>query len=152
MADISKTQNHTLDSAELRGRLEKLAAEMTQKFGIKSKWEGDTCHLSGSVLKDGKVMMTEEAVTIEVYGEGGTGYFGGSGFTSKARFTGVKVRQQRPPGWGLHALQRSLAGFADWVLEEIPYLIPAEETIPVLAAVDAVYRSARSGRREDVEV
>jgi putative polyhydroxyalkanoate system protein len=66
MADISKTQNHELESTELRTRLEKLATEMTQKFGIKSNWDGDTCHLSGSVLKNGKLMMADKSVTIEL--------------------------------------------------------------------------------------
>ncbi|MFZ6020589.1 MAG: hypothetical protein ACOYXO_13350 [Chloroflexota bacterium] len=48
-------------------------------------------------------------------------------------------------------MQRSLRGFVNWVLDDQPYLIPAEEALAVLAAVEAVYRSAQSGQRESVE-
>jgi predicted dehydrogenase len=53
---------------------------------------------------------------------------------------------------GLHALQRSLAGFAKWVLNDKPYLTPARETLPVLATVDGIYRSAKTGKRECIEI
>ena len=56
----------------------------------------------------------------------------------------------RPPGWGMHALQRSLEAFRAWVMEDQPYLTPAEEALPVLAAVDALYRSSESGKKETI--
>jgi hypothetical protein len=56
-----------------------------------------------------------------------------------------------PPEWGVHALQRSRAGFARWILDDKPFLIPAASTLPVLAAVDGIYRSAQSGQREKIE-
>ena len=33
-----------------------------------------------------------------------------------------------------------------------PYLTPAEEALPVLAAISAIYRSARSGQKEPVSL
>ena len=96
------------------------------------------------------VAATGQAVTIEVYGEKGTALYRSSDYFPTVRFVGVKVRKQRPPEWGVHALQRSLAGFAHWVLDDKPYLIPADQTIPVLAAVDGIYRSAGSGKRETI--
>jgi len=97
------------------------------------------------------VAAREQAVTIEVYGERGTALYRDLPLPS-VKFVGVNVRKEHPPEWGLHALQRSLAGFANWVLTDKPYLIPAHETLPVLAAVDGIYRSAQSGRRERIEV
>lgn len=93
------------------------------------------------------VAASEQAVAIDVYGERGTALYRDLPFPS-VRFIGVDVRKERPPVWGLHALQRSLAGFANWVLAGKPYLTPAHESLPVLAAVDGIYRSARSGQRE----
>jgi len=93
------------------------------------------------------VAASEQAVTIEVYGERGTALYKDLPLLG-VKFVGVKVRKERPPEWGLHALQRSLAGFANWVLADKPYLTPAHETLPVLAAVDGIYRSAGSGKRE----
>lgn len=66
MADISKTKSHSMDPEELRGRLEKLADEMTRKFGIKARWDEDTCHLSGPALKKGMLTMSPSEVTIEL--------------------------------------------------------------------------------------
>lgn len=97
------------------------------------------------------VAAKEGAVTIEVYGEQGIALYRDLPLPS-LKFRGVKVRKERPPEWGVHALQRSLAGFANWILADEPYLTPAPETLPVLAAVDGIYRSARSGKRENVGI
>ena len=88
----------------------------------------------------------EQAVTIEAYGEHGTARYSNQP-RSTVKFSGVKVRRERPPQRGVHALQRSLAGFAEWVLDDKPFLIPADNTLPVLAAVDGIYHSAQSGQR-----
>ena len=66
MADISKSRDHEMDLAELRPKLEELAEEMASKFGIKCRWEGDTCHLSGPALKNGLLKMTPRTVSIEL--------------------------------------------------------------------------------------
>jgi UDP-N-acetyl-2-amino-2-deoxyglucuronate dehydrogenase len=97
------------------------------------------------------VAASEQKVTIEAYGERGTAIYAERPLP-QVKFVGVNVRKERPPEWGVHALQRSLAGFAHWVMNDKPYLIPAHETLPVLAAVDGIYRSAQSGRRECIEI
>lgn len=93
---------------------------------------------------------TEQKVTLEAYGERGTTLYADRPFPH-VKFMGVKVKKERPPEWGVHALQRSLAGFANWVLNDKPFLTPAKSTLPVLAAVDGIYRSANSGCRFNVE-
>lgn len=97
------------------------------------------------------VAAREQAVTIEAYGERGTGLYRNLPLPS-VKFVGVNVRQEPPPVWGVHALQRSLSGFAKWILEDKPFLIPARSSLPVLAAVDGIYRSAISGRRSTIEM
>ena len=92
------------------------------------------------------VAASEQAVTIEAYGEQGTARYRNTPLPS-VKFIGIRVRKERPPEWGVHALQRSLAGFANWVLDEKPYLIPVASTLPVLAAVDGIYRSAISSQK-----
>ena len=89
----------------------------------------------------------EGAVTIEVSGARGAASYRNLP-RPRVSFQGVKVRPQRPPVWGVHALQSSLAAFTRWVLDDLPYLTPATEALPVLAAVQAIYASARSGKRE----
>ncbi|MCX8068823.1 MAG: Gfo/Idh/MocA family oxidoreductase, partial [Anaerolineae bacterium] len=63
------------------------------------------------------VAHREQAVTIIFYGEKGTAIYRDRPWPS-VHFLGVKVRRQRPPVWGVHALQRSLAAFAAWVLDD----------------------------------
>ena len=93
----------------------------------------------------------EQAVTIEAYGENGTAIYHDLPFPS-VKFIGARIRPERPPGWGVHALQRSLAGFARWILDDDPFLIPAPSALPALAAVDAIYCSARDGSRVEIDV
>ncbi len=97
------------------------------------------------------VAASEQAVTIDVYGDKGTAKYQNLPF-SKVKFKGVNARKENPPEWGIHVLQRSLAGFANWILFDKPYLIPAHESIAVLAAVDGIYRSAASGKQEIIEI
>lgn len=66
MPDVSVTREHNLEADELRTRIENLANEMSQKFGIKCRWDGDICHLSGNPLKNGKVTMGPTSVSLEL--------------------------------------------------------------------------------------
>ena len=92
------------------------------------------------------VAATEQQVTVEAYGERGTAIYADRPLPY-VKFIGANVKKERPPEWGIHALQRSLAGFAKWILDDKPFLIPAASTLPVLAAVDGIYRSANTGHR-----
>jgi len=100
------------------------------------------------------VSRPEQGLSIEVYGSRGTALYSNRPWPH-VRFRGVRATRQIPPFRGVHALQRSLAGFRAWIADETPagprpYLTPAQEALPVLAAVDAIYRSSRSGRREEL--
>lgn len=95
------------------------------------------------------VAVPEQSVTVEMYGEQGAALYKMTPLPS-VKFFGVRVKKQRPPVWGVHAYQRSLAGFANWVLDDEPYLIPVEDSVNVLSAIDAIYRSAESGKRESI--
>jgi UDP-N-acetyl-2-amino-2-deoxyglucuronate dehydrogenase len=91
----------------------------------------------------------EQALSIEIYGSRGTARYSDRPWPH-VQFRGVRPRRARPLGGRIHALQRSLEGFRSWVTDDRPYLIPAAEALPALAAVDAIYRSSRTGRREEV--
>lgn len=95
------------------------------------------------------VAASQQAVIIEVYGKQGTARYRNIPLPS-VKFIGARVRKEHPPEWGVHALHRSLSGFANWVLTDKPYLVPAHEALPVLAAVDGIYRSVKSSCRENI--
>jgi predicted dehydrogenase len=95
------------------------------------------------------VAHAEQAVSIEVYGSRGTAIYRDRPWPH-VRFHGVRPPRAQPPGGRIHALQRSLEGFRAWVVDDHPYLTTAADALPVLAAVDAIYRSSRSGRREEI--
>lgn len=90
----------------------------------------------------------EDSVTIRVDGQAGSAIYREKPMPA-LKFRGVKVKTERPPVRGFHALQRSLAAFVAWVLDDQPYLIPAPEALSALAAVEAIYRSAQTGKREN---
>lgn len=97
------------------------------------------------------VAATEQPVSLEIYGERASATYTQRTWRSLVT-SGGRVRRERPPIFGVHAFQRSLAAFARWVMKgDIPYLTPASSALPVLAAVEAVYRSAQSGQRETAE-
>lgn len=106
---------------------------------------------SGTIISvtSSMVAATEGQVTIEAYGERGTAIYADRPLPH-VKFIGANIKKERPPEWGLHALQRSLAGFANWVMNDKPFLVPAASTLPVLAAVDGIYRSAMSKQQEDI--
>lgn len=111
---------------------------------------------NGAVLQITSSMVAnpEGAVTLEVYGERGTAIYTNLPrprlvvHLAKGAFRIRRLGQV--PYWGFHALHRSLKGFRDWVLEERPFLVPAAEALQALAVVEAIYRSAREGKRVDV--
>ena len=78
------------------------------------------------------VATPERPVSCELYGAKGSSFYR-NGPLPDLRF--------------LDALGRSLEGFRAWVEAERPYRAPAEAALPVLAAVEAIYRAAESGGR-----
>ena len=107
---------------------------------------------NGSALQVSSTMVAapEQAISIEIYGSKGTGIYKG-GLLPKASFKGVKVKKEMPPVKGVHALFASLEGFRQWIAGTAPYLMPVENSLPVLAAVQALYRSSETGKKEPVD-
>lgn len=115
-----------------------------------------TLELAGGTLlqiNSQMVGVTDEPLRIDVYGEQGSAHYRNRPWP-RVSFRGVRPPRHRPPRYGLlrgaHALARSLEGFRAWVQEGEPYLIPGREALPALAAVEALYRAARSGRRVEI--
>jgi len=92
----------------------------------------------------------EGAVSIEVYGSRATALYTDRPWP-RVRFIGAQIKTRNVPVFGFHALQRSIEGFRRWLDGGAPHLAAGGASLPVLAAVEAVYRSARSGKREKVE-
>jgi len=108
---------------------------------------------NGALIQISSSMIAnpEQAISIEVYGEIGTALYTDKPLP-KVRFRGANLKKEKPPVWGIHALQRSLEAYRLWVMDNKPYLTPAREALPVLAAIEALYRSAKSGQKEQVEI
>jgi predicted dehydrogenase len=108
---------------------------------------------SGALIQISSSMVasSEQPVSVEMYGEKGTAVYS-SNPLPHVQFRKVAVKAQKPPHRGVHALQRSLEGFRAWVMEDRPYLTPAHQALPALAVVEALYRSAASGKREEIDV
>ncbi|MBN2341006.1 MAG: polyhydroxyalkanoic acid system family protein [Deltaproteobacteria bacterium] len=66
MADITITKSHNLEMSDARARLDKMAAELQSKYGIKSSWSGNTATLSGTGLKKGTVELKDSTIKVEI--------------------------------------------------------------------------------------
>jgi len=66
MADVTMVKHHDLEVAVVKERLQELADWLKQKYGIRSRWQGDSCLLEGSGLKKGLVAVTPSEVKVEV--------------------------------------------------------------------------------------
>jgi predicted dehydrogenase len=113
------------------------------------------------------VAATEQAVSIEIYGEEGTAFYTNRPWprtrfkpgksASPGQSSGISTPPEpgpsiaegngRVPYFGVHAMHRCLKGFRDWVLDDQPFLIPGEAALPALGVVEAIYQSAREDRR-----
>lgn len=138
-------------NAKVRPQVGQRGKEAKEKIEVEDLAQGIVEMESGALIQicSSMVASSEQAVSVEVYGEAGTAVYTPSPLP-RVKFRDVKVKKQKPPHRGVHALQRSLEGFRSWVMEDIPYLIPAHEALPALAVVEAIYKSAKTGRREDI--
>lgn len=100
------------------------------------------------------VSLPGHPARISVYGSKGSVTWQGPE-RSALRAQGVRV--PRPvSGSRLQPYRLSLAGFSRWLgssgeRDEDQYRCPASDALPVLRAVSAAYRSAKTGRREPVD-
>lgn len=106
---------------------------------------------SGALIQICSMMVasSEQPARVELFGERGTAVYTPSPLPH-TKFRDVRVKVRKPSQRGIHALQRSLEGFRSWIMDDQPYLIPANEALPALAVVEAIYRSARTGKKEEV--
>ncbi len=109
--------------------------------------------VDGSLVQVSSSMIATpgQPVTIELYGSRGSALYSGTDYTSRLAFRGARVRKERPPVRGLHPLSRSLDAFRRWITGGPEYLTPVEQSLPVLAVIEAMYRAAKTGGCEAVD-
>lgn len=67
MAGIAITRNHSLPTAELKGKLEELQAGLKRDWGIESSWINDsTATIKGKGVKKGEVSFTDSTINISL--------------------------------------------------------------------------------------
>lgn len=150
--------SHIIDVAMwILGSVPKAASGITKKMKFKDVEVEDL--FMGSVemengcliqLSSSMVAQPERCINMEIYGSHGTGLYQGR-FFPKSRFEGVKIRRKKPPVGGIHAFVASIEAFRRWSVADQAYAMPIENALPVMAVVDAMYRSAGSGKTEPVD-
>ncbi len=115
-------------------------------MGIIEMEDGRLVEVSSSMIA-----VPSRPVQIEVYGSKGTAIYTGFESERKLKVYGTKIKKSKLPVRGIHALSRSMDAFRLWIQKDIPYLIPVEQSLPVLAAISAIYKSAESGQKVEVD-
>jgi putative polyhydroxyalkanoate system protein len=64
MARIDIQREHSLQAAQARAVVDKVAARLGEKFGTSSRWEGDTLHFERSGVK-GSISLEPAAVRVQ---------------------------------------------------------------------------------------
>jgi len=96
------------------------------------------------------IAYPERRATLEIYGSRGSATYS-SGILPRLKWHGLRgIPRRRPPAGGLHALGRSLEAFRQWVMDGKATLNPVEEAYHTLLVIDALYRSAASGKKEAI--
>jgi len=96
------------------------------------------------------VVNPERCITMNVQGSKGTGQYQGS-FFPKSKFKGIKLKKEKPPVGGLHAFVASIEAYRRWVAADETYLMPIQNSLAVLSVIEALYKSADSGKSEMVD-
>lgn len=115
-------------------------------MGIVEMENGSLIEITSSMISN-----RERPVTIEMYGSEASAFYKGFDFSS-LKIKGKRIKREKPGVKGIHAFTRSLEGFRRWVVNGEPYLVPVEQSLPVLAAVNAIYRSSETGKKEMVDM
>jgi len=89
------------------------------------------------------------AMSVTVYGTLGSATYVAS-LIPRIHYHGIRARSSAPSTL-LQPYRASLAAFRDWLEGGVRYECTISDALPVLAAIDALYRSAESGRWENVE-
>ena len=58
-------RQHTLGADEARRRVDRIATEMGQQFGLRSEWQNDELHVRGNGV-DGRILVGEAQVDVKV--------------------------------------------------------------------------------------
>jgi predicted dehydrogenase len=102
------------------------------------------------LISSAMVARPGHPMTVAVYGKAGSAVFTASS-PPRLRYRDVR-RGVRVPSTPLQPYRSSLAAFRDWIEGGRPYRCSGRDAVPVLSAVDGIYRSARSGQRVDIAV
>lgn len=65
MAKINLKHAHNLDPVIAKQKVQELFDAFSSRFGIKTRWEGSTIHLSGSGF-DGTAVVSDKDVDVNV--------------------------------------------------------------------------------------
>jgi len=106
---------------------------------------------NGGILQVASSMVAKPGgrVTIELYGSKATAVYSGYELPD-IKFKGAKIKMEKPPVGGIHAILASVEGFRQWIMENKPYITPVRQSLPVLSAIEAIYCSADTGKIQEI--
>jgi putative polyhydroxyalkanoate system protein len=65
MADVDVTEKHTLGAAGARAKIADFESMLTEKYGVKASWRGNTADLKGPNVT-GSIGVTDADVRVQV--------------------------------------------------------------------------------------
>jgi len=121
-------------------------------FGI-VEFENDVyAQLNNSMIVSSKPRkFGNDMVSLQVFGEKGwCEYYGPAPF-SKLKWIDVKKYKTEKKYSGFFHFGKCIKAFGNWILHDEPFLNTVEESAKVLRMIMALYKSSKTGKKENVE-
>ena len=120
-------------------------------FGIVEFKNGVYAQINNSMIIKPKMTLFGDKVEIQVFGEKGRCHYIGPWPRPKLNWKGVKKYKTKKPIGGISHIGKCINAFGEWVLNDTPFLNTVEESSRVLRLLSALYKSSKSGKKEEIE-
>jgi predicted dehydrogenase len=119
-------------------------------FGIVEFENGVLAQINSSMIVEPPFESTKGMVELLIFGKKGRATYSGP-VPSSLNWYGVKNYSPKKMYNYAPYIAGSLEAFADWILNDIPYLNTIEESSKVLRLICALYKSSETEKKELVE-
>jgi len=120
-------------------------------FGIVEFENGTYAQINNSMIINPKMQLLGDKVELQVFGKNGRCHYIGPWPRPKLKWKGVKKYKIEKNTKGIAHLGRCIKAYAEWILNDTPFLNTIEESSRVLRLISALYISSKSGKKEQIE-
>lgn len=120
-------------------------------FGIIEFENGSYGQVSNSMIIKSRKRRTDDLVQLNIYGEKGSCYYEGPWPLSSLKWDAVKEFKIKEYNQNNSHVGECIKAFANWILNNEPFLNTVGESSKVLRLIMALYKSSETGKKERIK-